>query len=830
MVTPPAASPDCERDTVLDGMLPFNLLSKPKRAALAKQLELVEVEPGGVLLRRGEPSPGVFFVHSGVFVFVDSHGRVQNDTQITCGRFFGEQSVLLGNANPVEIRAAQGADSSRAFMLPSAALLHLLGQHTDNTRFALAVASDLRFKQGIFDAFLTFRATVQSAIHAPGNRVDFPTIIEKYKALRPAIHSLIDDPVKIDYTGWSYAARRLPDNITSVYSLVLSRTVINVLKVRDNSVVVPVCTTFEDGSPCDATDGGLDFVVSALSPGKRISTAERRRTCWEVMPGKLFVLLRELQSDFLDFMTNLCLHSIETRKLRHRLRPVGLILPLLQATSKEIQRLKAAPQPNLKEAVKAETAALSNIRSLTPVDVEGLQKLWPGANAVDRIIESLIHHGDYQVYLDSSSTTEASGDERWMERVRTAAIQLIGQFDFEPCSTDLMVDIVSSNTHSVLNCLSPYVHGNKQAILDWSKGLADQNQFEGLSEMDRLYAATKMYLEAHKGEAKKKREVEAAGGIAEVQEREVTGVSVQLMDLNRLKAAAKGFDTVLGEKSNRQYGHGRHLLVNIDYCFGSQANHIMRLLCLIFGKCIRSVNILGKAGGLVGNRGDILFPTHLVNEATQGTIRAVDNSDIDPVHLREMSNRCVHVGPIITIEGTLLQNRELLLFYERLLHTTGLEMEAWDYNEAVTTASLLGIIDAARVRTRFLYYVSDLPLQAAQNSSLSQKMTLKEGIPALYSIMRCLLFRVLDVSAEKPPSLKPCETPPASPLPSSSPSAPVSPDHVTKGPADLRRWQKLRTIVRWTLGGGPAKALLKAAAAAATPEEASAPKRIADGQ
>ncbi|KAJ9446873.1 hypothetical protein DIPPA_06999 [Diplonema papillatum] len=113
MATPPAAPPDCDRDTVLDGMLLFNLLPKP-RAALAKQLELVEVEPGGVLLRRGEPSPGVFFVHSGAFVFVDSHGRVQNDTQITCGRFFGEQSVLLGNANPVEVRAAQGADSSRA--------------------------------------------------------------------------------------------------------------------------------------------------------------------------------------------------------------------------------------------------------------------------------------------------------------------------------------------------------------------------------------------------------------------------------------------------------------------------------------------------------------------------------------------------------------------------------------------------------------------------------------------------------------------------------------------------------------------------------------------
>lgn len=35
-------------------------------------------------------------------------------------------------------------------------------------------------------------------------------------------------------------------------------------------------------------------------------------------------------------------------------------------------------------------------------------------------------------------------------------------------------------------------------------------------------------------------------------------------------------------------------------------------LILLFGTNIRSINVLGKAGAMVGKRGDILLPTHFI--------------------------------------------------------------------------------------------------------------------------------------------------------------------------------------------------------------------------
>ena len=55
-------------------------------------------------------------------------------------------------------------------------------------------------------------------------------------------------------------------------------------------------------------------------------------------------------------------------------------------------------------------------------------------------------------------------------------------------------------------------------------------------------------------------------------------------------------------------------LVVEDFAFGEQAQHVMRSLLLTYGRSVRSVNIMGKAGGLSGSRGDILFPTHFINE------------------------------------------------------------------------------------------------------------------------------------------------------------------------------------------------------------------------
>ena len=41
----------------------------------------------------------------------------------------------------------------------------------------------------------------------------------------------------------------------------------------------------------------------------------------------------------------------------------------------------------------------------------------------------------------------------------------------------------------------------------------------------------------------------------------------------------------------------------------------MRTLLLLFGRNVRSINVLGKAGSLVGARGDVIAPTAFIEQS-----------------------------------------------------------------------------------------------------------------------------------------------------------------------------------------------------------------------
>jgi len=729
----------------LENVLPFSLLPAGIRMQAEDELVLVTFPPGALAYsidKVSKPDESVFIVHSGAFVAVNELGIAKRDRQLTRGAYFGApMGTAWTDVKSIQIRAEPGDSPSCVWKMNGKVLARLLDEH--NTRFALALASNLRYQQGVFDNFLSFRATVLSAIYAPENRVDLYQIIHRYKQLQPAIHTLALDPVRIDYDAWTYAVRRLPDNITSVYSIVLSRKVINVLQVQNANNPVPVYASEEALEDVSKSPEELEYVISKLSPGKKISTRLRRRTCWEVMPGKLFVLLREINSDFFDILTNLCIHIVEMKKLRNALRPLGSVVPILQQGLGQLKYIDSTETAAFEKNVLLQTGRLNE------QDVCGLQRVWSDTSILEKTIEMIIHHGDYDVYLDPAGSGDfgVSADERWMMRVRRAANKLLDVEDtFHEYESIAVVDIISSNTHSVKNLISPYIHANREKIVEWGRLHHPEVFDEPLdNEMDRLYAIAKLYLQANPIEKKKQEQLELEAGIVTLEEREVTGISVQLVDLNKLKSFGAPFDPAfMCKESNFQKTSGKHLLVNIDYCFGVQAEHILRLLVLTFAKSIRSVNILGKAGGLVGNRGDILFPTFVLDEDTQGEIRDVDNSDLDPKELHRESGRSVHVGPIITIQGTLLQNHELLTFYERLWHATGMEMEATYYLRAINEGLSLRILDD-KLKTRLLYYVSDTPLKSA--SSLARKLTLVEGIPPLYAITRSLLGRVLNVES-----------------------------------------------------------------------------------
>lgn len=185
------------------------------------------------------------------------------------------------------------------------------------------------------------------------------------------------------------------------------------------------------------------------------------------------------------------------------------------------------------------------------------------------------------------------------------------------------------------------------------------------------------------------------------------------------------------------------VLLVIDYAFGTQAFEIMDELLNPMCSAdepmflrFESISIMGKAGVLPGKKGDIMLATSHVMEGTADNYR-VDND----LHIDDFGNEIeVFVGPVVTVLGTSLQNRDVL---ERFLSSSwravGLEMEGGHYQRAISAAIIQGHIPAS-MKTRYAYYASDNPMVSGQ--TLASGPMGDEGIVPTYLISKVILEKI----------------------------------------------------------------------------------------
>ena len=163
-----------------------------------------------------------------------------------------------------------------------------------------------------------------------------------------------------------------------------------------------------------------------------------------------------------------------------------------------------------------------------------------------------------------------------------------------------------------------------------------------------------------------------------------------------------------------------------------------RSFVLYFSRAIRARDyIMGKAGSLVGDRGDIMLPTFFVKLGS-GDVYEVHNcmtaSDFDG-----FAGLDVHVGgPMLTVAGTFLQNRVALSYFRDRWNALGVEMEGTPYARALAQARLRGRISAP-VCIGVAYYASDAPL----SSDLLSEPLGDEGARAVYAVTIAILRNVL---------------------------------------------------------------------------------------
>jgi CRP-like cAMP-binding protein len=683
---------------LLKDLVPFRFLAPDQQLALAERASIVRLSAREILAQQGDTQDRrVFLLLSGEVEFIDEARGLRVGT-VEARRYFGERAALFEAPRQFTMRAVYSA------VVAELSAEDFLGLLSASAPFAQALGSTLREKQGLFHAFDAFMAALQHG--ATNNSIDLRELVACYEALSPSLHAHASTPA-IDFAALSYVLRRLPDQISETFALYLTDT------------LPPRLTRLD-----------------AMFP--MVATQARRRAVYELMPGKSLVLLRDGISDLADLLTCLCAYIVEARKLRRRLddaRHLSLIAGFMRHGWMRAMTEELGGEDLSAEPIEEQQRALLHIVGFDRAEVAGLMGLW-GAQTLQRLLRISVHHEDFSVEV----TRQLAGYhgrtvERWIAQIARATEALLGH-DPSALPADLPVHIISSNTHSVGNCLNPFFVAHAEDILAWAaRAMPEELDTAWSNPQDRLYALGRRYIAAHPEAAAELDRMERESGVTRIREVALTGIEVKLIDMSKLRGRA--YDPGLPAAGPELSG----LIVNIDYAFGQQAEDILGNLVTLFARNLRSVNVLGKAGAMQGERGALLVPTAFIEQTSDIYQRVPQDMAISVDRLRAaLPDREIHVGPLLTVAGTMLQNHILLNFYRRIWGCVGLEMEGIYYLREVLKAHKLGVL-GEHVALRFLYYVSDVPLKTEE--TLAGALAASEGVPPLYAITREILRGVL---------------------------------------------------------------------------------------
>ena len=100
-------------------------------------------------------------------------------------------------------------------------------------------------------------------------------------------------------------------------------------------------------------------------------------------------------------------------------------------------------------------------------------------------------------------------------------------------------------------------------------------------------------------------------------------------------------------------------------------------------------------------------------------------------------------GPMITVLGTSLQNKDILSYFKlSSWRVVGLEMEGAHYQKAIQAASKIRNSISKNVTLRYAYYASDNPLETG--GTLASGSLGMDGIKPTYLITQKILNGILN--------------------------------------------------------------------------------------
>ncbi|MFW6234421.1 MAG: Crp/Fnr family transcriptional regulator, partial [Spirochaetota bacterium] len=282
----PVQHGDGEKRALLERVIPFRFLNEQERNTLLPHMERCSYAAGDIIIEQGLTDTWVYLLGGGTASIqspreLDKRSRLPRViSTVDAGHYFGEWESVFDCPRTYDVVSMT---DTWAYRIPGEVMLDLLKA---SSTFAQGLGTLLRDRQGIFAAFERFKAQLFRDV--TNGYLVVRRLLPLYESLEPALHAGASNPTKIDVAGLLYAVRRLPDNITRTFALLLT----------DNLV--------------GAYRNPNEYFI-------QVKSSARRREVWEMVPGKDLVLLRNGVSDLIDFVTCLCTYAVEAKKIRKRL-------------------------------------------------------------------------------------------------------------------------------------------------------------------------------------------------------------------------------------------------------------------------------------------------------------------------------------------------------------------------------------------------------------------------------------------------------------------------------------------------------------------------------
>ena len=465
---------------------------------------------------------------------------------------------------------------------------------------------------------------------------------------------------------------------------------------------------------------------------KPIIPPKRRRNCYRIDDEQMNVEITRGRSDIYDILTHLTFLYIESDKIGQR-----VLIEEEGRTIRDWDKLEEAVQKSRLNRSEREVALIHTANILGRPFVEVIEvytKLatkqnperflhiiyWLGRLAIEEQTG-----GEKRAITFSAILRERLGHHIHGERWATAIKKTLHAHGL----LERPLHIISSNMHSVLNSLFART--------------ALANEFPDTSSLE-IYEA--LSQETGQKLRNRVREMAIKNGMIEIDDTTGANIDVQVFDLGKLTGDVCCYE--LSEDITRE----KPVIVVMDYAFGEQAFETVDELLKpqeVDGKRIfmnvDSISIMGKAGILEGDKGDLMIPSAHIFEGT------ADNYPfVNELCQEDFSGNGLQVfeGTMVTVLGTSLQNKDILKFFrDSTWNVIGLEMEGVHYQKAIQSASMIRKSISRDVKVRYAYYASDNPLKTGHTLASGGLGT--TGVKPTYLITDRILKQIFNTQGNE---------------------------------------------------------------------------------